>query len=57
MIGASVIKELIFQIATTNINYKFQLQSSIEEFFFSMWVAFTNIHESQGCRGRGRAFH
>ena len=24
---------------------------------FYAWVFFTNIHESQYCRGRGRAFH
>ena len=26
-------------------------------FFFLCWFSFTNIHESQDCRGRGRAFH
>ena len=28
-----------------------------KQFFFLYWFSFTNIHESQDCRGRGRAFH
>ena len=26
-------------------------------FFFLSWFSFTNIHESQDCRGGERAFH
>ena len=37
--------------------YKYFLNELAFFFFFLCEISFTNIHESQDCRGRRRAFH
>ena len=42
---------ITFYLATETICHK-----SLQVFFFSIWVFFMTIHESQDCKGRGRVF-